>query len=483
MDSNNQKISTKDFVLSIIKYNISYLIVSVINIALIPVLTRVFSTEEYGTLNLFIAASTFMSSLFSFGMINGYTRFFNEPPEGTNEKTLRVKCVAIPVLTTLIVALLLWVVAPEEFLSRTIGVTDISVFPILFVYVILTYIFLFIPVYYRMKMDVKKYTIVQIASSFLTKASVLLVLLVPVTVVSITFFQTFGLLILAVIIAILSYRQWKDYLLIAFSKSAPTIRKVYKFSLLSWPTTIMASANQFLTQNAICNVLDKDSLGIYSALSIFSGIIIAVKGGFSTYWSSFIYKYYKNEQEKIQSVHDIIMFMLCILVVLTMCFRDVIFLLVGNEFRGGMSICILVMSYSIFMFASESTLYGIYLSNKPQIVSVVSALSMVVNLVGIYVLVPELGLFGVGISACISGVLHFVINSYYGQKYYKMVKNPFRTFMAVLLIVIVAFANYYITDLWGVILVSIIVIGIACVLYRSLIKKSIEIFKKYAERR
>lgn len=483
MDSNNQKISTKDFVLSVIKYNISYLIVSVINIALIPVLTRVFSTEEYGTINLFVAASTFMSGLFSFGMTNGYTRFFNEPPEGTNEKILRVKCVEIPVLTTLIVGLLIWVVAPEKFLSKTVGVTNILVLPILFMYVILTYIFLFIPVYYRMKMDVKKYTIVQIASSFLTKASVLLVLFVPVTDLSITFFQTFGLLILAIIIAILSYRQWKDYFSIAFSKSNPTIRKVYRFSLLSWPSTIMASASQFLTQNAICNVMDKDFLGIYSALSIFSGIIIAVKGGFSTYWSSFIYKYYKNEQEKVQCVHDIIMFMLCILVTLTMCFRDVIFLLVGNEFRGGMSICILVMSYSIFIFASESTQYGINLANRPQILSVVSALSIVVNLAGIYVLVPKWGLLGVGISACISGILYFAINSYYGQKFYKMIKSPFRTLIAVILIVIVAFANYYITNLWGVILVSVIVIGIACVLYISLIKKGIEIFRKYVERR
>ncbi len=483
MDKNNRTISTKDFILSVIKYNISYLIVSVINIMLIPILTRVFSTEEYGTINLFVAASTFMSGLFSFGMTNGYSRFFNEPPEGTNEKILRVKCVEIPILTTLAVALLIWVIAPKEFLAKTIGTTNLIVFPILFVNVILTYIFLFLPVYYRMKMDVKKYTIVQVISSFLTKASVLLSLLVPVTVVSMAFFQTFGVLIFGIIIAILSYKQWKDYFLIAFSKSAKPIREVYKFSLLAWPTTIMAYANQFLTQNAICNVLDKDALGIYSALSIFSGIIIAVKGGFSTYWSSFIYKYYKSEQAKVQSVHDIIMFLLCILATLTMCFRDVIFLLVGSEFRGGMSICILVMSYSIFIFASETTLYGINLAKKPQIVSIVSALSIAVNLVGIYVLVPHIGLLGVGISACISGILYFVINSYYGQKYYKMIRSPFRTVFATILITFVAFANYYITDLWVMIVVSVIVVLVSCVIYRSLIIKSIKILRKCVERK
>lgn len=481
MDENTKKISTKEFVLSVLKYNITYIVVSIINIALVPVLTRAFSTEEYGLLNLFVSASSFMSSLFSFGMTNGYVRFFNEPPTGTSEKVLRVKCVEIPILTTIAIAIIICLLQPHVFLDRVIGTTDLAVLPILFVNVAMTYIFLFIPVYYRMKMDVKRYTLVQIVSSFLTKASVLLTLLFPVTLVRMVFFQTLGVLLLGIIMAIFSYEQWKDYVMIAFTKSSRSIREVYKFSLLSWPTTVTAYANQFMTQNAVCNVLDKNSLGIYSALSIFSGIIIAVKGGFTTYWSSFIYKYYRDEQKKIQNVHDIVMFLLCILAAMTMCFRRIIFLLVGSEFRAGMSICILVMSYSIFVFASETTLYGVHLSKKPYIISVVSVLSLVVNIIGIYTLVPHMGLFGVGISACISGILYFAMNSYYGQKFYKMIQSPNRTACAALLIAFVAFANYYIKSWWMLAVVSIAVFIVSCMIYRNYLIKSIQLIKKYVK--
>lgn len=444
-----EKISYKEFICSVLKYNITYILVAIINIAIIPILTRVFSVEEYGFISLFASASAFLSSFFSFGIVNGYVRFFNEPPNGMTLSKLKINCFLMPIIIMLFTFLVVLLFFSEFFSSIILGVIEKNVLVFLFLNVILTYIFLFLPVHYRMQMNIRKYTIVQVTSSFLTKSTVLLATFGTITYFSISGFMTLGLTIFLFAWIFLC----KDAIFtdIAGTKNIFLYKndgfsEVIKFSILAWPVTIVSYAHQFLTQNLINNSLDKTALGIYSALTVFTGIITAVKGGFTTYWSSFIYRYYKYELRKIQQVHEIIMIILCFLLGGMVFFRNIIFLMVGEEFREGKYISIMVVLYSVLYFASETTCYGIYIAKKPYINSLVSVISLLINLIGIHFFSPCYGLLAVGISASVSGMIYFCVCSYFGQKYYKMIQNPVKTIIEIVVMSTIAFLNYLIRN-------------------------------------
>ena len=247
----------------------------------------------------------------------------------------------------------------------------------------------------------------------------------------------------------------------------------------------MAYADQFLSQSMIRIVLDTQALGVYSAVLVFSGLINTIRGGFTTYWSTFIYKFYKTEKEKIQIVHDVVMFVSIILVIFLMLFRDFVFLFLGEKFRDGKSIFIFVIINSILTFAVETTSYGCMIQKKPQIISAVSFFVLILKLVGMYFGGILYGILGIGFSAMISGVVYFGVESFLGQKYYNMVNNPKRTTVAVIILSALGLINCFVTNISLLCSLLGVMSVILCIIYRPLIeivgtilKKNLGKFKK-----
>lgn len=473
IESDSRGVSYKDFLTSLVKYNIAYVVVAVINVILVFILTRLFSVTDYAYISLFTAASSFIRGLFALGLSDGYTRFFNSGIENVSEIELRKRTIYIPLFLTILAGAVSVFLFPDFVGNMTIGYSGRKALTLLFINSFLTYFFAFVAIYYRMRLDVRRYTRIQIASSFCAKAGVVLALFGTITYDTLSFCLTMGSLILFVVFISL-YKLKNHVRNTEIKNSKKNLRIFYKYSLLSWPITLIMYANQFLVQNTIHHSLGTYSLGIYSSLYFFTGIITMTKGGFSSYWSPFVFRYYKTEQKKIQEIHDAMMFFMLTILCTTTGLRFILFRFIGREFRAGSSIFTFVIANSVLMFLVETTGYGCNLSNKPYIISIVSAVSMLLNVLGIHIFSNSSGMLSIGVSCLVSGVVYFAFCSYFGNRHYKMIISPVRTCIAVIIIVILSFTNYFIRDSVLNLIVSLMIMLCTVVLYRKQIKKFLD---------
>lgn len=472
------KITNREFITSIVEYSVSYILITIINIVAIPILTRLLSVEDYGYFSMFSNCSAFLSSIFSLGMRNGYIRYFNEPPHGLTELEIRVNGLLIPLLINFFSLLSVLIFRINEIPLILLGDKNLALFVLVCVNAYVVYFFNYLTTFYRMKMDIKNYTFVQVLSSLLTKTSILLVLFVPKNTFTISVFSILGPLIYMLILIIKRYNKLKKFFSLIFNTRTSIFKKYYYFSLSSWPMLVISYANQYLIQNVITFTLNARILGIYSSILVFSGIINAIKGGFSTYWNSFVYKYYKSENYRIRDVQDISMFFLILISLTMVIFRDFIFFMVGEEFRAGKSIFLMVLIYNLFAFECDFTSFGCNIKNKPIIISLISLLSLIINITIILIFGNNLGLLSIGIASLFSSALYFFVNSYFGQKYYRSIKNFKRTIFTALLIIMLSVANYFCNGI-QLLLICFFIFMISLFIYRSYIHLIYRLIKKY----
>lgn len=438
------KLSTKEFISMTMKYGVAYIAIAIINVISVAILTRLFSVEQYGYISYFFSAASLVSSVLSLGLADGYIRYFYEPPKLLDERNLRINCSVIPCIIY-VLTIIIAIFSKGKFTDNILGVSGTIPLVSVLTYGLLLYITRFITIYYRMKMLTKKYTISSIIISFVQKISVILAIVFAETSVNgLSYYSFLGSAIFVFIFCLIHVHDWMQWIRNLKKIVYKSFREVIRFSLLAWPAGLIVYANQFFTKNAIDSTLSKYALGIYSSVSFFNGIIGTIQGAFNSYWSPFVYKYYKSEQNKIYQVHDLIMFSISVALSLIVIFRNLLFLILGQDFRDGINILILVILYNAYAFATETTSYGINIGKKPQIGSIISFITILLNVGLIYLLVPDMGMPGVGVASAIAGLFYFISRSITGQKYYKMIRKPIKTYFVSVSWIIIGLLNCYI---------------------------------------
>ncbi|MBQ2982944.1 MAG: oligosaccharide flippase family protein [Lachnospiraceae bacterium] len=465
-------ISYKRFIQDILGYSVSNIIVAIVGIVVVPILTNIFSVEQYGFISLFSSAGLFFSEIASLGLTSAYIRYYNELDDDT-EKMLRVRCIVIPLGIILLISSIIIFTKTNYVGVLLLGDNNklVIIFMLLFAYS--QYIRIFINIYYRMRMDITKYTIFQIVYVIFAKCSVIFAVFFVVNNITIAICSTVFSLLLSGFLVIHRLVECKGAKLVNEKKHV--FVEMYKYALMSWPSTIIPYANIYITQAVISASLGKYVLGIYSSLSLFSVILTTFRSGFTSYWSSFFYKYYKTEKSKIQNVHDVIMFCSVMFMAMLVIFKDILYLFIGKDFYEGKKIFALVVVNSLLLFDAETTAYGYNIAKKPYIHAIISTVTLLINIVGVYMCGKYDGLFGIGLATAFSGIVYFVLSTYFGQKYYKTVKSYTRTIIACSFICLIALSNYYINNFFTLTMIVGILITFTVIVYRRIIIKILNI--------
>ena len=373
----NRRISTKEFLTSLMKYSITYIAVSAINILIVPILTRCFSVEEYGYISLYTNAATYIYAFACLGLPNSLSRFYYYLDEENGERKLAIITLLIPAVIIFLMFVFSLVIGLDNVAKLILGIEDGSVLKYLFIYAYAVSFFIIVPIYFKMKEDIRNYTLMQILSSLMAKVSVLIALLggAVISYRELSIWQAFGSVVLFIVVCVIYFRKIFTYKLYKINLFKKKYIEIYKFAIFSWPVTILIYSNQYLVQSIITKNLNAYYLGLYSALNLFVGIITAVRGGFSTYWSVFIYRYYKTEQKKIMVIHDVVMIFCVLLTSSLVLFRDLLYLIIGEKYIESQSIFIMIIAYYIFTFAADTTIYGCNINKKPQIITLISFVS------------------------------------------------------------------------------------------------------------
>jgi O-antigen/teichoic acid export membrane protein len=243
----------------------------------------------------------------------------------------------------------------------------------------------------------------------------------------------------------------------------------FKYSIYSWPIPTLLYFNILTTLLILRLKLGNEEVGIFSSVSVFVGLIGVIQTGFTTFWSGFMYENYKKKQNQIKKINDYVIFLTILLLVGFILFRDVMYLLIGKNYQNTKPYFAIILVYPIMLILSETTSYGISIAKKSRLLLIITLFTIISNLTLTWFLIPELGILGAAIASAISGLIFFLTQTLYGQKYYSSVENVNKVLFAVILILFLAFSNLFFYK--SFIIISIIcsmILIIAFFIYRSL---------------
>jgi len=255
-------------------------------------------------------------------------------------------------------------------------------------------------------------------------------------------------------------------------------RDYIKYSLASWPVPVVIFANIYASQIIIKQFAGDDILGVFLSANIFANIFAVVQGGFNTFWSGYMMANYNTDQERIKKVHDYV----GIFVIITLCVlvasKELVYMVIGPKYSGSSAIFPMVMMGPLCNMMVETTAYGISIAKKAHHSLFSYSIYFILNNVIALILVPKFGMLGAGIAILSAAVVNFLMQTILGQRYYSSIQNPFRTFFAISVLILISIVNYIYRETWYISTgIAILIILAAIIVYWNSIKYLILIMK------
>lgn len=447
------------------------------------ILTRVFVPEVMGTINLFYSTITAFVYVVCLGLNNGFLRFFNETPNGESTALLLFKLLFISITTALLLGIVSFVFFADSFVDFFLNLKGRALLICIFLGVIDQIILSFLNQSLRMRMDIRRFNIQSVLINVVTRFSVLFGAIIDRNSAELAIYlNTLCMTMFVIYSLVIQRREWLPEE--NFNFSFKGYKTVLLFSIYSMLGSVAVQINTLSSQIVLKTFLSTFAVGIFSSAAVFSAVLGALKGGFCTYWSAYMYANYKDEskQEWIKQIHDMITFASIIIIALFFSFRSLIYLFIGEQFRSSKEFFSLILLSPLLLFITETTQYGLPIKKKSHIVSIVFVFTLVVNVcVGIW-LVPRIGIAGMAWGNALSGIFAYINLTVWGQCYYKSIPNITRSVTGIVIIVVLSFSAYiFKTDL-PIIVSSIMAVGIGCLLYKDTVNKIIVLCKHYVNK-
>ena len=248
-------------------------------------------------------------------------------------------------------------------------------------------------------------------------------------------------------------------------------RTALPYGIALAPAQILFSLSSGVCLSFVSNYCGDTAQGLFAFGYSLAQLVTAIQAGFSTYWGPYVYAHYREEQERIARVHDVLNLLIfgffCVLVM----FEDVIFWVFSNK-RDCLAIFPLLMLAVVFTILCEGTVYGNSIARKPWHDTIGIAIGAGSNFLLCTMLVPDMGLPGAALALAASNGLAFLYRTVTGQMYYRTIPSFAKTISGFLL----AFAVTAIgTVLWQHFVLKFLLVGtilfIYCTLYRAQLLK------------
>jgi len=446
------------------------------------ILTRVFMPEVLGTINLFYSTITAFLYVVCLGLNTGFVRFFNETPNGESKALFLFKLLSISLLFAFVLGIISYSFFADNFVEFFLDKRGRALFICIFIGLIDQVIFRFLNLSLRMRMDIKRFNIQAILINIVTRLSVLLGALIDRTSAEwAIYMNTLSMTALVIYCLVWQRREWLPQ---KPNLSFKGYKTVFVFSLFSVLGSLAVQINTLASQLVLKNYLGTYAVGIFTSAAIFSSVLSALQGGFSNYWSAYMYANYQDESkhEWIKEVHDIIVFSCIIIIALFFSFRSLIYLFIGTDFRASKEFFSLILLYPLLMFVSETTQYGLPIKKKAHILTLIAISVLCINVsVGI-ILVPRIGIPGMAWGNAVSGIVSFVLLTVLGQKNFESIANKGRTLAGIGVIIILSFCAYFFKSDLPIIVSSVVAVVISGIIYHRTVAKITSLALLYIKR-
>ncbi len=156
-----------------------------------------------------------------------------------------------------------------------------------------------------------------------------------------------------------------------------------------------------------------EELGVYSVSVSFAAAATVLQSVFSTVWAPTVYKW-SSTGIGLENVHKVSRFMLALIVlafVLAGLFSWVITIFLPANYSAVQWIVVSCIGYPLLYTLSETTVVGIGISRRSSFSMLAAVVSLAVNMVGNWWLIPIFGAAGAAVSTCISFWVFFFLRT------------------------------------------------------------------------
>jgi len=473
-----QQFELRGFLKSLTGYSMASWAQAIISFLCIPLITRIFPTEEYGRISMLMLTINCLTIIVRLSTEQSYIRFYSER-SADGIKSLLTQCTFINVMSYIIVF------AAFCLFYRPLSILIFGNFNIWVMLLFIPIIVLFNTfseyqrIHFKMEGKVWWYFVFALFGIVANKLSLVGAVFTKPTYVQAALFMSIAYSIQFIVIKIL---QPKSFSLGTFKLDKSELKRIGKYSLPFLPTTVIIYANSALVSFLLKSYLDYSSLAIYSATLSIANTVAIFQSGFAIYWGPFVYNNYKTQQEVIKKVHSWVSFIMTGAGLVIILCSDFLFYILGSDYRSGKAIFALLLIPQILTVFSETTCYGIYLSQKSYLQMFATVFSFVSNaLIGI-IFIPSFGLLGAAMANVIGQIIAFALRTYFGQKEYESTEHFWRTIVSILILCAGGATNYFFINnlmLKNLSIVSLILL--LCVIYitelRSLVS-AVSVFRK-----
>lgn len=473
-----------NFLKGIFQYSISTWANLFLGIISVVITTRLLSPDVYGLIVIFISASSVMLYILTFGLDGAYIRFYNEPPGYDTNTQLLYKNILFSTITCLTVGLCVLIFWGDAFSEKMFGIASRIITGLLFLYTFCQIILRYLNISFRMSFRVKLYNIQNILINGLSKFLIIIAAFFTEGFEWIISILTIGMFTVLIVYFIKQRKEYVPYDLnnkLNLSISIKNYGEYMRFALFSAPSYIVVYLNTYINQQIVLSNLTAYALGVFSSTVLFGNILSAVKGGFSTYWSAYVYQSYKDDNKRIGMMHDYVVAFTIIAVSALICFRDVIYLFIGQDYHSSKQFFSLLLTMPVLSFLLETTDKGIALAKKNHISLLIHCFSVLLNIVLCLLFIPIFQLMGVAWANALSALSLYIGSTFYGQRYYKTILDKRKSMLGtlvILFIVILPSIIYSISNIiCGIIILNIVAYFIYKQEFKTILSKFMGIVK------
>lgn len=411
---------------------------ALVTVFVIPVVSNVFPAEEYGKINLFYSVGVLLTTLFMFGLDNSFIRYYFEPPKGLSRQSMQTMALAVGLVVTALCLMILLLFFSDPVSLYLFGEYRPWLIAVLAAYVAASILFRLLNTDARMSEKHGRYCVQSIAQTLITRIAFVAVAVVSTHYVYSVVLMTVGMLALSLLFALVQRRS--------FGHIGSNVPRESVICMFSFGVPVMLT-NFVLNLNGTAGRLILSGAGMYDAVGVFaiattlSNVFTVLPTAFSTWWSPFIYKNYRTEQETITKVHDLVMLCAGVIVALIIMLQDVLFSLVGEEYAACQAYFMIIMLNPIQALICETTSYGIVIKEHPIYNVIASSIGVVASIAITFLLMGDFGAYAAALGVAASAIVTGIMRSVIGQRYYRSVASPLRTAIGSILIVVACFAN------------------------------------------
>ncbi|EJS60877.1 hypothetical protein ICG_00322 [Bacillus cereus BAG1X1-3] len=469
----NKKNKDENFLSGLLKFAIGPLGGALIGFLTVPITTWLVAPEEFGKSTMFMLVQTLTTSFLYLGMDHAYAREYNEYQD--KHKVL-FNALALPLVLACIISLSSLIFADS--VAKLIFETDLNI--IVYIYA-LWVPFVAIENLLLLNIRMKEKGLAFSTFNIFLRLNIMILTIVFLTAwsksyVSIVLATVLGQIVVDIILIIYSRKE------LVFKRSyfdKELTKRMLKFGLPWIPATIIGWVLTASDRIFLERYTNYEQVGIYFAAMKIIGVLGIIQSIFISYWSPVSYRWQKEgvENEKFTIVSQSLMFLMALLFLGVLLFKDLFIAILSPEYSKAAIIVPFLLFYPIMNTVSNTTALGIPFSRKTHYNIWISTVAAISNVILNILLVPKLGAVGAAIATGVSYIIFFWIRTLISRKLWYNFDLKYY-FVTILILLIGATANVMFDNLW-IYLINIILIFMILIYNYKLIQLGLSYIRKF----